>query len=81
MKIDFLQRYSAAGAIFALLLTGQILGQAPGTGAISGVVYDQSDRVIGHAEVVATNEATFVSRTVVTTADGVFHVPLLLPGS
>ena len=81
MKTDFLQRYSAAGAIFALLLTGQILGQAPGTGAISGVVYDQSDRVIGHAEVVATNEATFVSRTVVTTADGVFHVPLLLPGS
>jgi len=80
MNTDFLQRYFAAVAIVVLLLTGQILGQAPGTGAISGVVYDPSKRVIGNAEVVATNEATFVSRSVDTTAEGVFRVPLLPPG-
>jgi len=81
MKTDSRRRYSAASALFVLVLTGQILGQAPGTGAISGVVYDPSNRVIGNAGVLATNEATYVSRSVVTTAEGVFRVPLLPPGS
>jgi len=81
MKTESPRRFFAAGGICVLLLTGQLLGQAPGTGAISGVVYDPSNRAIGNAEVLATNEATYVSRSVVTTAEGIFRVALLPPGN
>jgi hypothetical protein len=64
-----------------LALAGGVSGQAPGTGAIAGVVYDPSNRMIGNAEVQAVNEATHVERSVFTTAEGVFRVPLLPPGS
>jgi hypothetical protein len=67
--------------IFALALTVKVYGQTPGTGAISGVVYDPSNRVIANAEVMTVNEATHLSRSVVTTPEGVFRVPLLPPGS
>src|SRR5580658_2682141 len=81
MRTDSLRRFLAAGGICVRVLTGQLFGQAPGTGAISGVVYDPSNRVIGNAEVLATNEATYVFRSVVTTAEGIFRVALLPPGS
>ena len=71
----------AVAAMLVLFLAHNALAQAPGTGAISGVVYDPSDRVIAKAEVIAISDATQVSRSVVTTADGVFRVPLLPPGS
>ncbi|HEX9199336.1 MAG TPA: carboxypeptidase-like regulatory domain-containing protein, partial [Acidobacteriaceae bacterium] len=64
-----------------LLLVHSGSGQTPGTGAISGVVYDPSNRVVVNAEVQAVNEATHASRSVATTAEGVFRVPLLLPGT
>jgi hypothetical protein len=57
-----------------------ISGQGPGTGAISGTVYDPGNRVVANAKVVAINEATHVSRSVTTTPEGVFRVPLLVPG-
>jgi hypothetical protein len=56
-------------------------GQTPGTGAISGVVVDSANRAVGNAEVLAVDDATHMSRSVVTTAEGVFRVPLLPPGS
>jgi hypothetical protein len=56
-------------------------GQTPGTGAISGVVYDPANRVVPAAEVQAIDQATHLSRTATTTAEGVFRVPLLLPGA
>jgi len=55
-------------------------GQTPGTGAISGTVDDPSGRFVAGAEVQAVNEATHVSRLVMTNAEGVFRVPLLPPG-
>jgi len=64
-----------------LALAVNAFGQTPGTGAISGVVYDPSNRVIANAEVLAVNEATQASRSVNTTAEGVFRFPLLPPGS
>jgi hypothetical protein len=57
------------------------IGQAPGMGAISGVVNDTSGRVIGNAEVESLNEITHASRSALTSAEGVFRVPLLLPGT
>jgi hypothetical protein len=83
MKSYWLQRAFALSAmlVLVLVLAGKTFAQAPGTGAISGTVYDPSHRTIANAEVFAVNEATHVSRFVLTTEEGVFRVPLLLPGS
>jgi hypothetical protein len=62
-----------------LLLVSTALAQTPGTGAISGIVYDPATRVVANAEVSAVNEATGTSRSVTTSSEGVFRVPLLLP--
>ena len=74
------RKYLAALATF-LLLAKVGSGQTPGTGAISGVVVDSSNRTLAQAEVQAVNEATHVSRSVTTTAEGVFRVTLLSPGT
>jgi hypothetical protein len=55
-------------------------GQTPGTGAISGVVYDPEHHAVANAEVEAISESTHAARRVVSTSEGIFHVPLLLPG-
>ncbi len=54
--------------------------QTPGTGAISGVVSDPTNRVVANAEVNAVNEATHISRSGRTSPEGAFRIPLLLPG-
>ena len=73
--------YIAASAIVSFLLMSTAFGQTPGTGAISGIVYDPTNRVVANAEILAVNEATHVSRAVTTTVEGVYRVPLLSPGS
>jgi hypothetical protein len=80
MKDELLQHNAARWAMLLLVLFGRALGQTPGTGAISGVVYDPSNRVIANAEVLTVNEGTHMSRSAITTAEGVFRVPLLPPG-
>jgi hypothetical protein len=67
-------------AFILLLMAGAALAQTPGTGAISGTVEDPAHRPVTHAEVLAEDEATHVSRSVTTSAEGVFRVPLLEPG-
>ncbi len=81
MKGDWLRHNSAAWATLLFVLVGSALGQTPGTGAITGVVYDSSNRVIANAEVLTVNDGTHVSRSAVTTPEGVFRVPLLSPGT
>ena len=76
-----LRRHFSVLMIFAFLLLAKAFGQTPGTGAISGVVYDPSNRVIANAEILSVNEATNMSRSATTTSEGVFRVPLLPPGS
>jgi len=56
------------------------VSQTPGTGAISGTVYDPANKVVEHAEVRAVSAATGIARTAETTADGSFEMPLLPPG-
>lgn len=80
MKGNLLRRCAALRAMLLLVLIGKVFGQTPGTGAISGVVYDSSNRVIANAEVTAVNQDTHLSRTAITTTEGVFRVPLLSPG-
>lgn len=81
MKAAPLRYFLALSAIFLIMTTSAVLCQTPGTGAISGVVYDPAKRVIANAEVLAVNEATHASRSVQTSAEGAFRVPLLLPGN
>lgn len=65
---------------FILLLGGPNNAQTPGTGAIAGQIFDPSWAGVPSARVSATNEDTNWSRSVVTTSDGLFRVPLLPPG-
>jgi Carboxypeptidase regulatory-like domain/TonB-dependent Receptor Plug Domain/TonB dependent receptor len=64
-----------------LLVASCLQAQAPGTGAITGLISDPSGAVVANARVSAVNEETNSSRTVNTTTEGVFRVPLLLPGN
>jgi len=75
------RRSSAIWVMCLLALAVKAFGQTPGTGAISGVVYDPSSRVIANADVQTVNEATHVSRSVFTKTEGLFRFPLLPPGS
>jgi len=75
-----LARLKFAGLV-ATILCAAAAAQAPGTGAISGVISDPSNRVVALASVLVVSNATHVSRSVTTTADGVFRVPLLRPGA
>jgi Carboxypeptidase regulatory-like domain/TonB dependent receptor len=81
MSAGSLRHYLAICAVFVFVLTGKFFGQTPGTGAISGVVYDPANRAVPNAEVLAVSEATHLSRSVMTTSEGVFRVPLLPPGA
>lgn len=81
MNNTIFRRHFASLCLLTFAVNFIALGQAPGTGAISGVISDTSSRMIGNAEVEAVNEATRASRSVFTSAEGVFRVPLLLPGS
>lgn len=56
-----------------------VLGQTSNTGAITGVVKDQSGAVVAGATVRATNVATGVSRTTTTSDAGVYELAALTP--
>ena len=74
-------RHYFAGVVIAFLLLASVArAQTPGTGAISGIVYDPTSRLVANAEVLAINNATHISRSATTTSDGVFRLALLPPG-
>ena len=50
--------YLATFSVSLLLLIGIAFGQTPGTGAISGIVYDPAGRVVQNAGILVVNEAT-----------------------
>lgn len=58
-----------------------VMAQAPGTGAMAGVVRDPRGAVVAKAEVKAANESTGVTRAAETDAAGAFSMPLLTPGT
>ncbi len=68
----------AAGLCLGIL-GFNVMAQAP-TGIISGTVTDESGAVIPNAEIVITDKATNVSRTVTTNSDGLFTAPALPAG-
>jgi Carboxypeptidase regulatory-like domain/TonB-dependent Receptor Plug Domain len=64
-----------------ILLPLVLYAQAPGTGAIRGIVLDPSGRTVSMASVVIENKATHAQRTVYTSASGEYGIALLDPGS
>src|SRR5437667_12137815 len=63
-----------------VLASAPAWGQAT-SGEITGKVADASGAVIPGVEVSATNTATGTSRTVVTSAAGIYRIPLLPPAT
>jgi hypothetical protein len=80
MKNTVLRIQLILAALLMVLGTGTAIAQAPGTGAMSGIVLDPGERVVRNAEVVVVSQETHASRSVRTDAEGVFHVTLLPPG-
>ena len=68
-------------ALCLFLSLTPLFGQSASTGALTGVVSDQTGAVVPNTSVTATNTATNQNRTVTTGADGVFRIPLLEPGT
>ncbi len=73
--------FSRCAILFAMvvLLAGAVLGQAPGTGAIKGIVYDPSGSVVRNARVTLKSENTDATRSASTGATGTFTFTLLTP--
>ena len=71
MKLNLLRRRAFAIAATALF-TSAVLGQAPGTGAIKGTVYDPSGAVVQNARVTVASEATEARRLASTDTTGTF---------
>lgn len=80
MNAQSLSRFVNLAAIL-FSITGATFGQAPGTGAITGTVYDPSGRTVSNATVSVINESTDMKRSTVTAPAGTFTLPLLTPGS
>jgi hypothetical protein len=67
-------------SLCSILLSGQrVLAQAD-MGTITGVVHDSSGAVVPGAHVTLTNEATGVTRAVVTNSRGIYDAPNLVIG-
>lgn len=81
MKIHDYKRFANALALVLFMLAAAASGQAPGTGAIAGTVYDPSGLVISGARVSVVNDSTLVTRFILTAPTGEFTLSLLAPGS
>jgi len=67
--------------LFCALLTGVFAAaQAPGTGAVTGTIYDPAGHAIAGATVMLEHQGTHFVRTVTSDGAGTFRIPLLAPG-
>ncbi len=78
---DLRSNVAVALLIIACLFSARAGAQSAGTGAISGLVTDQSGAVVTGTKITATNEATGATVVVMSTNNGSYVVPLLPPGS
>lgn len=78
MKAKF-QCFAALALMMVLFAPAKLRAQA--TGEITGTITDQTGAVVPGAKVVATNTATAVSQSTVTSAAGAYTIPNLLVGT
>src|ERR1700683_2563633 len=67
--------------ILSLSVAGLAVAQTANTGALTGAVSDPGGALVGGVKVTVTNESTGEIRTVTTTDNGAYTVPLLPPGA
>lgn len=68
--------------LLALVIgTASVEAQTANTGSITGVVKDQQGAVVPGATVRVTNTGTNAERTVVTSGEGTYEIPQLVPGN
>src|SRR5437899_8632113 len=75
-----LKKIVSALSVFLLLLTASTAGAQTFRGGISGRVTDGTGAVLPGVTVTATNDATGISRTTVSSATGEFSLPDLALG-
>jgi hypothetical protein len=80
MRFKQLLPVVALQALLALLLPGLAAAQSVVTGGISGTVTDPTGAVIVGAKIILTNPATGETQTVMSSAAGIYNIPLLKPG-
>jgi hypothetical protein len=78
-------RFVLIFSLRSLLTVSLVIGAASAAGAqatstFNGRILDQGDAVLPGVTVTATNQATGVTRTTVTNAEGVYYLPGLEPG-
>src|ERR1051326_4868889 len=64
----------------ALLLSSSLLWAQTPTGSVSGTVQDTTGAVVPNAVITLTNQATGLTRNLVTGSDGTYNIPALAPG-
>ena len=69
----------AVAFLVALLSTSAAFAQSAGTGAISGVITDSGGAVVSQATISAIDVTTGEKRDTVSSSQGTYLVPLLLP--
>ena len=79
-RAHMLRRFAIVLMLLICIGFEMITAQAPGTGAIKGMVYDPSGLAIQDAHIAVVNELTNAARTATTSATGAFSVSLLSPG-
>jgi hypothetical protein len=80
VKRSLLRNDLRVPAILVLLGSAALFSQTPGTGAIAGNLVDPATKAVSGAKVIAVNEETHLSRVAISSAEGTFRIPLLLPG-
>ena len=70
---------TALMAVVLCCLSGALLAQSSGFGAISGVVQDPTGAIVAGAKVVVENPSKAIRRDLVTTSAGTFAAPALVP--
>jgi hypothetical protein len=76
-----LRRAAVLGVMMLFTCVGSGVAQAPGTGAIKGIVIDPTDLAVQNARVTVVNDLTNAARATTTSASGMFSVFLLDPGT
>jgi len=67
-------------AILLLVVAGCVWAQTTGTATLVGTVTDQSGARVAGAQVTVVNTATGFTSNTVTTPEGDYYVPYLIPG-
>lgn len=79
-EMNAIAKFSVSVVVLLALFPLALESQAPGTGAIRGIVSDPNGRAVANATVILDNKSTHATRTAYTSASGEYGIALLVPG-